>query len=264
MIADADDMDAAGPQAGSPPDPILDPARDLPPVARLRIVYLIASDPRTGSNLLCSLLTNSGVAGRPLEYFSPALAEQLLRAGRFPDYDAYVADLIARRSTPNGVFGVKAHYPHFSHFLRRRTAPLPAGLRTVRLLRNDAVAQAVSSYLAVSTRRWTPADRGIGTEESVAYDFAGIAHHLTIALRERQKWSELFARFRIAPPVLDYETLIADPEAARDRVLAWLGIDPDPARRGTGPLPRKMGTARNAEWVGRFREEAAARGMAVP
>jgi trehalose 2-sulfotransferase len=111
--------------------------------------YLIASTPRSGSTLLCEALANTGVAGRPdeyyqhrrktglprrpLEYFEDALTPEiadvlgaysrvddelsLYDPRRFPEYRAYLDWTIAQGTTPNGVFGAKVMWGYFNGFV---------------------------------------------------------------------------------------------------------------------------------------------------
>ena len=114
------------------------------------ISYLICTTPRSGSTLLCELLTATGVAGRPEEYFqqlpatgmpmtprdyleglSPALIPELdggddaawvsplYDPRRFRDYRAYVDWVLAQGTTPNGVFAAKIMWPYVAGLVSR-------------------------------------------------------------------------------------------------------------------------------------------------
>ena len=107
--------------------------------------YLICATPRSGSTLLCDLLTATGVAGRPEEYFqllpitgrarhpreylapvwegeiaailgerSPVDDEptQLEQRGA-ATFDEYLERIRAIATTPNGVFGAKVMWGYF-------------------------------------------------------------------------------------------------------------------------------------------------------
>src|SRR5438132_11091128 len=97
------------------------------PLARLRmltdkpvhragpaLVYVICTNPRSGSWLLSGGLTATGVAGRPREWFNP-LEVQRQRAHWRLQHDAdlsgraYPGLAAALSTTPNGVSGVKIH-----------------------------------------------------------------------------------------------------------------------------------------------------------
>jgi trehalose 2-sulfotransferase len=99
--------------------------------------YLVCATPRSGSTLVCQALKETGVAGRPEEYFEalehsgrprrpeeyfngvddPSILNQLQRRGvgeepmpRSPlwsrtAYDRYLEWTMDQGTTPNGVFG---------------------------------------------------------------------------------------------------------------------------------------------------------------
>jgi len=243
---------------------VFDPSFDQPPVDEPRLIYLIASQARTGSNLLCALLSRSGVAGVPTEYLHRQLSRAAVEERGFGDVDAYLRDVMRRRTTPNGVFGLKAHYEQFADFLRVTRARLPQPLRVVRLIRRDVVAQAISYYIALRTGRWSGTDRGKGHAAELAYDFDAISRSVGIVLKERNDWTLLFRRRGVEPRALAYETLTEDPVAACRHVLDWLGIPAAGAPIDARDAPQRQGTQRNAEWAARFRAEAAARGLPPP
>jgi len=243
---------------------ILDLRLDLPPVDRPGLVYLLASEPRTGSNLLCALLEQTGRAGRPLEYFHLGALGPAMAGRGTADVDAYLADLMRRRTTPNGVFGMKMHFEQMEGFLRQSRAGLPAGTRLIRLVRRDAVAQAVSLDLARRSGRWFGgADPGAGGP-APAYDFAQIRSSLAAVLRERRAWTEFLARHGGPAPMVAYESLAEDPAGVCRAVMQRLGIAGGPAPPLDAGMPRKQGDARNAEWAARFRAEAAGQGLKLP
>jgi LPS sulfotransferase NodH len=109
--------------------------------------YLICATPRSGSTLLCEALTNTGIAGRPeeffqarketglprrpLEYFEGIATTEIasiLGEGTRPNellmqpvsgesYADYLARVIEEGTTPNGVFGAKVMWGYFDGLL---------------------------------------------------------------------------------------------------------------------------------------------------
>jgi trehalose 2-sulfotransferase len=111
--------------------------------------YLICSTPRTGSSLLCDALTDTGVAGRPEEYFQfrartgfPRRPREYFEGAedteifdilgprtwveqdesrydpsRFERYEDYLAWALEAGTTPNGVFGAKVMWGYFNGFV---------------------------------------------------------------------------------------------------------------------------------------------------
>src|ERR1700730_3110376 len=107
--------------------------------------YLVCATPRSGSTLLCEALTNTGLAGRPKEYFEalkasgqprqpkeyfteledPELARILDEVPQLvspphsitTDYPIYLTRVLEEGTTPNGVFGAKMMWGYFGDFL---------------------------------------------------------------------------------------------------------------------------------------------------
>jgi LPS sulfotransferase NodH len=129
--------------------------------------YLVCATPRSGSTLLCHLLSATGVAGRPEEYFEalhhsglPRRPHEYFQPDRHADiverlafremperparpnelwapdtYDRYLAWATEQGTTPNGVFGAKLMWGYLFDFadLVRRIDGF-AGLPVPRLL----------------------------------------------------------------------------------------------------------------------------------
>jgi LPS sulfotransferase NodH len=262
----------------------------LPPVLdalRPRRAYLVCATPRSGSTLLCEMLVNSGVAGRPAEhvetlrllgrphepreYFAGVKDRDMLEllpvsAPPQPHHvpiDERLAAIMRHATTPNGVFGTKVMWGYF-HDLQERLAELPplAALddaeRLVRLLgdvryvhvsRHDHVAQAISMWRALQTRAWR-AENDDAIEP--VYSFTGIDHLVRTLDAHDDAWSAWFDEHGIAPLRLSYDELAADPPGELQRTLAFLGVASD---RGSEPPLRRQAGAQSAEWADRYRRE---------
>jgi LPS sulfotransferase NodH len=111
--------------------------------------YLVCATPRSGSTLVCQALKETGVAGRPEEYFEALLQtgrprrpeqyfigvddqsirdhlDQLGRSDDLPPrsplwsrsaYDRYLEWVFEAGTTPNGVFGAKLMWGYFGDFI---------------------------------------------------------------------------------------------------------------------------------------------------
>ncbi|HBX68572.1 MAG TPA: hypothetical protein DEH25_04110 [Chloroflexi bacterium] len=83
-----------------------------------QICYLIAASPRSGSQLLVALLSATGLAGNPDEHFNPWYMGDATNF--FPDDLLYCPEhiqrLMAEHTTPNGIFGSKAHFLQVTNF----------------------------------------------------------------------------------------------------------------------------------------------------
>jgi LPS sulfotransferase NodH len=194
--------------------------------------YAICTSPRSGSNLLCQILSSTGVLGRPLEYFNGP-GRRAFTDPSFPDDPAaQVRWILTKGATPNGVYAVKLfafqHDQIAGHFAW--TTVLPR-LKYVYLERDDPLGQALSWVRAVQSGQYRSTIPG---EVQPTYDAALILNQLTEIIRERARWSMFFARTGIAPEVLTYDTVVSDPQSAVDRVAGLVGISEhavyDPSR----------------------------------
>jgi LPS sulfotransferase NodH len=120
----------------------------MPPI---NTSYLICSTPRSGSTLLCEALRNTGLAGRPEEYFQHRMQTGVPRRPTeyfdgmrsaeifdilgtytrvddeeipfdprgFADYEAFLDWVVEAGTTPNGVFGGKVMWGYFNGFVDR-------------------------------------------------------------------------------------------------------------------------------------------------
>lgn len=130
--------------------------------------YLICTTPRSGSTVLSQVLEDTGIAGRPEEYFQQTAAHGVARGPldylgqdlldevlpgsaprdmglttydprRFPGFGAYLDWVREEATTPNGVFGIKV----MSAYMEGLTANLRA------LLGRDASSGAADLIAAV-------------------------------------------------------------------------------------------------------------------
>lgn len=258
-------------------DPRNGPAFDLPPCDGPVRTYVIASVPRSGSTLLARLLWETGRVGAPKEYLNPmqvrdwearlgptaavrwrhrALRGRLAGvAGRGPWTDARLAAYLdrvrARRTGPEGWFGLKLHHHHHQRWFVDAGRDLEAVLgpvRWVRITRDDTVAQAVSWTRALQTGRWASWQRdGL----PAVYDRRAIAGRLAAIEAAEAAWSERLADRPVC--AVTYEQLVADREATVRRVLRWLDVpDADTVAVPAPPVARQA-DATSAAWIARYR-----------
>jgi len=238
------------------------------------------------------MLTATGVAGRPAEYFEALRRTSLPRQPReyfegvddpaiellaatdpgIPEppgaFAGHLEDVLREATTRNGVFGAKLMWGYLPDFAARlktlpgyeRTPTFRAlegcfpGVRFVRVVRRDKVAQAVSLWKALQTQRWRDDGDGDAAHELV-YSHAAIAHLADRLTAQEGAWAQ-WLRGSAAPPTqVVYEDFTAAPTDTVHRVLAELGIDPDTARDVLEPGMRRQTDERSLEWIARFREE---------
>jgi len=240
--------------------------------------YLVCATERSGSTLLCELLSGTGVAGRPEEPFEFLNATGRVRQPReYFDEDAdpgilellpplepplpsepwsdRLAAALERGTTPNGVFGAKMMWAYLPDFLAHGAPEEQLGpLRWVHVEREDSLAQAISLWRAVQTAEWRAEDRNAQVEP--VFHAGAIAYLKGRLEAHAQAWRDWFAERGIEPLEIAYEAFTREPSATIRAVLEHIGV---PAEGVDIPEPpmRRQADARSQEWVDRFRDEVA-------
>ncbi len=230
--------------------------------------YVICTSPRSGSNLLSSALWQTGIAGRPSEYFNIGYRDEFIisRQLGITAEREYVPALIRASTTSNGVFGTKLHAFQTWPFLRRVSQYQNVHLQSLRaaleavfpnvhyifLTRQEKMRQAVSYYRAIMTNEWV---RKIG-EKAPPHDTAIEFDHFAIdkcrALIEASDlyWEGFFEKNRITPLRLTYEELTEQYDATVRSSLRFLGLsDLDMA---PPPAIVKLANERSNAWEQRL------------
>ncbi|MBO0748923.1 MAG: hypothetical protein J2O44_00630 [Porphyrobacter sp.] len=201
--------------------------------------YLFASVPRSGSTFASHLLWQTGCLGAPLEYCnfepggpyghanaSPAEQQRLWRMA------------LARRTSPNGVFGLKGFPIQFEALqqgnpallveVMRAILPSRERARVVLLRRRDRTAHAISYARAILSGIWRAEQEREGRAEP---DYSRLAVERAERMIESQEgaWRAMFADLAIEPLELWFEDVLADPAAAIEMVAGYLEVEVDPA-----------------------------------
>jgi LPS sulfotransferase NodH len=205
------------------------------------VSYLVCATPRTGSSLLCDLLTATGVAGRPDEYFTDnprgALHDPTWMSDRrsLPTSE-YLQKLNEYGATENGVFGGKITAQQLLSLSRalpqdERGQDTTAtalkdsfpNLKFIWMTRRNKVEQAVSLCRAVQTGAFI-SHNGAQPKVRSRYSFALIDYSLDQILLQDQIWTYFFSANNIHPLTVTYEDLAAEPEMILQRVCEYLGV----------------------------------------
>jgi trehalose 2-sulfotransferase len=249
--------------------------------------YLVCATPRSGSTLLCELLSATGVAGRPAEHFERLQATSLPRQPHqyFEGLDApevfehlaptdpghprppgafaaAFGDVLRAGSTPNGVFASKVMWGYLPDLLLGlRELPEVGGLRAhealaaafprlryVQVLRRDKAAQAVSLWTAVQTAQWRDEGEGPSHHEP-EYVFRGVDYLVDQLTAQERAWTRWFAAAGIDPVVVVYEELADAPRAVVGDVLDALGLERADV---THPRMRRQSSPRSLDWLARY------------
>ena len=145
---------------------------------------LILSTARTGSTLFCDVLANTGLCGRPEEWFKEQFfnAYKDFTGSENLSFSAYVGLLMSKTSSENGVFCVNAHIGTLMDWQKRGVNIMDFGFDHVFYLsRKNKVEQAVSYAKAVLDDQWVEKSAARKTEQVAGY--AEIAQALAILLQ---------------------------------------------------------------------------------
>lgn len=242
---------------------------------------ILCSNPRSGSTLLCDLLTATGVGGRPASFYRAQSIEDYAEDFGISAYDhptpesferAYLAGVLAAGRDTSGRFALRLMaenrpqlaeklallYPECVTDTERFAAAFGPCL-FVHLSRSDKLAEAISLLRAEQTGLWHMGADGSERERTAppqpaTYDAERIAGHLERLTAFDRSWADWFAVNAITPLAIYYEDLAAAPQQQLARILEGLGEAPARAA-AVSPRTARLADAESAEWAARFRAE---------
>lgn len=240
-----------------------------------RSAYIICATPRSGSTLLCDLLTATGVAGAPHSYFRSQDIGKWAglwsidgeNAADDPAFNrAYLTAMTKAGTAGTGMFGLRLMWPSVAEAARRLNAALggEADIASrferhfgptlfIHLSRQDRIAQAVSLVRAEQTGLWHLAADGSERQRTApaqapVFDADRIERARDMLMAEDAEWSHFFDRCRVEPLCLTYERLAADPQETLADILMALGRNRARATKVVAQTAR-MADATSASWA---------------
>ena len=228
-------------------------------------VYVLASVPRSGSTHLSHLLWRTGCLGAPLEYLNFLPAGPYGFASSSPEKQTRLWEsVLHRRTSPNGVFGVKC-FPMLIALLSRgnpalfsqATAmlmPSDGSARVVRLKRRDRLAHAISYARATRSgiwRREQEPPEGIAVE----YSRAAVDQAMDDLDRAESGWDPLFASLQVEPLTLWHEDVVNRPGDAVRKVAEFLDVRIDPSAVVQVPEVQKQARSDSDAWAERYQAQ---------
>ena len=213
---------------------------------------------RSGSSLVAEALQAAGGYGIPLEYFQEGASERRYRRWLVGS-SSYRDQVIAARTDPTGVFGVKLFWPDLANLTGMASmAPETATVAIAGVLprplfvwirRRDTVAQAVSTLRALHSDRWrslaaegstpAPASRSSGPADAAGYDFDRLYRLVGMLLRHDSLWASCFSTSQAPRVAVWYEDIAVDPARTLSELterLADRGMPP----RANAPYPIRL------------------------
>ena len=192
--------------------------------------------------MLCSSLIASGMAGYPMDYIDGRYLTAFQRVRGTWSMATYFDDLETRRTSPNGLFGVKVKPHQIEHTFGLAQHDAHQFIRSfdrfIRIYRRDKLGQAISLMLAQESSVWVgdapDAQRGPDRRDP-SDDLNNVARSLALVAQEDHAWRTIIRELRLTTLDIAYEDLIADPSKELLRVFEWLGVDVTPTKI---PLPK--------------------------
>ena len=237
--------------------------------------YLVCTAHRTGSNLLNELLTQTGVAGFPAEFFYKDFQEEWSAKYSISSFAEYVEKIPTMTCTPNGVFGAKIMAgEHFNGFLNQlKELPRFKGqelsdaqiihklfpnTKYIWLTRRDKVRQAISFYKAVITGKWASNERARQTEftsDNLQFNFDSIHHQMVKYTLYDAMWQQFFNKASVKPLTIIYEDFVTSKEETVKSVLNYLNIPIPKNLQIREAEHRKLANHTTEVWVNKYYAE---------
>lgn len=215
---------------------------------------IIASTVRSGSHMLGHLLHQTDAFGFPLEYVNRKNLEEWKARLDCRTLPEVLEALRARRTSANGVFGIKIHYSHVQEFggFKAMSELLP-NPHFVLLTREDIMAQAVSLAVAKQTGAWISEQGKAVTDPE--YRFDDIEAGLRRVCLENASWRYSLAASGAKYMELNFSDVRSNTVNTVLRIADFLGISVESARIPSSPVTKRQSNELNKQWLARFQSE---------
>ena len=215
---------------------------------------VIASTVRSGSHMLGHVLHETDAFGFPLEYVNNKNLQEWKQRLDKRELADVLAELRKRRTSPNGVFGIKIHYSHIEQFggFKAMCELLPNPY-FVLLTREDVRAQAVSLAVAKQTGAWI--SQQDGNQQTPEYRFDDIDNGLRRVCFENASWRYSLAASGSRYMELNFSDVKANTTNSVLRIADFMGVSMDTGKIPPAPVTTRQGSELNKQWLARFQQE---------
>tara|TARA_R100000005_G_scaffold87841_1_gene57286 strand:+ start:13175 stop:13993 length:819 start_codon:yes stop_codon:yes gene_type:complete len=224
---------------------------DFPLVEAPKKVLVIASTGRCGSHMLGHALHATGKFGFPLEYANPGnIAQWQERLGTNSALET-LKEIQKIRTSSNGVFGIKIHYPHIAQFggFRNLLEFFP-GAYFVLLTRKDVLKQAVSLSIASQTGVWIAGQKSV--TDSPRYSFDHIDSCLRETILNNASWRYALAASGCKHLELDFAAVRQNIAETVENIADFMNVKIETSNVPKQQLTEKQSNRINEEWTRRF------------
>jgi len=241
--------------------------------------FIICTSPRSGSTLLCKLLSATEISGYPNSYFHNPSLSSWLKSFNLSNNDftssreALRAIFAAARNKGTGkteIFGLRLQRGSFDFFMEQIGVLYPdihgdqnrvqaafGQTLFIHLTRENKLNQAISCVKAQQTGLWHMAADGTELERLSApkkpfYNAAEIERHIIEFTEYDVAWNAWFSQQSLEPLRITYNELSDSPAEVLANILERLGLDRKTAY-GISPPVAKLADGINRNWEKRFR-----------
>ncbi|MBG9389791.1 Stf0 family sulfotransferase [Caenimonas aquaedulcis] len=227
----------------------MSPERDFPEATPVTLRYGILSSPRSGSTLLGRLLHETKAAGDPQEFFNPPLIalERQKPGNEKLNMNQFLRVMEKRRTSPNGVFGMKMHYSQVLSVFRAAQPNqnvvnfLRKFDKLIWIRRRDRIGQAISQAVAAKTNVWSSEDTRFRKNPDISVHPYECVETLRVVARDDTGWEQLVKQAPLDVHQIWYEDLVSQYEEQGRQVLRYLGIDGQVAAIPAQPIEKQSG-----------------------
>lgn len=225
---------------------------DFPRQERPDKTLVIASTPRCGSHMLGHTLHQTGCFGFPLEYANPANLQEWKRRIETESTERVIRELTQRRTSPNGVFGIKLHYTHISVLggFDGVQALFPEAYYVL-LSREGVLKQAVSLAIARQTGVWI-AGQEPKNSNPPEYRFEQIEKCLREVILDNASWRYTLAANGCNYIEMDFDSVRKNLGASVHTIADFMGVQLDENLAQEEHVTARQGNRLNDEWVAQF------------
>ncbi len=196
--------------------------------------YLIAITPRSGSTMLCDLLTQTNLMGKPNEYLNPDYIND--RINKYSDKKS-LAEMFTKTieygMNNKKMFGIKASYYQVEPFIEKKIFNiLLPNIKVINLFRRNILKQAISLYIAAETKFFHTGDNEEKRSEllnNLKFDKNKIFNRISEIYQEELGWISYLDNNSYSYLKLFYEDNIKDMNKIIKMILLYNGIEEEVA-----------------------------------
>jgi LPS sulfotransferase NodH len=224
---------------------------DFPIVETPSKILIIASTGRCGSHMLGHALHKTEAFGYPLEYANLANLNEWKKKLKTDNLQETIAELKKRRTSTNGVFGIKIHYSHIKQFggFEKVLECFPDAYYIL-LSRENVLKQAVSLSIASQTGGWISGQKRVCNDPK--YDFNHIDESLRNIILDNASWRYTLAANGCNYIEMDFDNICNNLADSLESIASFVGCKIDKTKIPKEQITKKQSNQRNTEWVAQF------------